>query len=292
MAAGEHGDREAPAVERVDQLGEQLARGAGVGMEEAVHDQEPLAPGLVGRRPVRLRPAQLLAGDRQVQRAPQDAQVDREAGVAQVPGIEGDPLVDAQPIAAVDLRPAGDAGRKRDRLGDPLPQVARREGPRADERHLAAQHVDELRQLVEPRAPQDAPDRRGPCAVRERCAIGIAGAAQGAELVERERAHAAARMHLAEQDRAALVEEHHEGDESHQRHEQEQRERAHPHLDGAAGAEIGALGRARPARRLARGRVRRHAQHLGQDVQLHAVPGAAVAGRRSAAPAAGRQPAG
>ena len=34
MAAGEHGDREAAGVERVDQIGEQLAGGAGVGIEK------------------------------------------------------------------------------------------------------------------------------------------------------------------------------------------------------------------------------------------------------------------
>jgi hypothetical protein len=85
-------------------------------------------------------------------------------------------------------------------------------------------------------------------------------------------------MHLAEQDRAALVEEHREGDEPDHGREQEQGERAHGTLDGAAGAEIGALARARPARNVGRCRGRRHAQHLGQDVQLHAVPGAAVLG--------------
>jgi hypothetical protein len=63
----------------------------------------------------------------------------------------------------VDLRPAGDAGLD----GEPpalAPGVARDlhgdRGPRADDRHLAAQHVDEVRQLVEARPAQQAPDTR------------------------------------------------------------------------------------------------------------------------------------
>jgi hypothetical protein len=46
---------------------------------------------------------------------------------------------------------------------------------------------------------------------------------------------------LAEEDRAALVHEHGEPDQHEQWHEQEQGKNAHTHLDGAAGAEVGAL---------------------------------------------------
>jgi hypothetical protein len=37
-------------------------------------------------------------------------------------------------------------------------EVAHRQRPGADERHLAAQHVEQLGQLVEREAPQDPPD--------------------------------------------------------------------------------------------------------------------------------------
>ena len=68
-------------------------------------------------------------------------------------------------VAAADLGPAGDA-----RLDQQAPRVVREDalelggdlrllGPRADEGHVAAQDVDDLRQLVDVEAAQDAADR-------------------------------------------------------------------------------------------------------------------------------------
>ena len=61
-------------------------------------------------------------------------------------------------VSAADLPQAGDAGLHRQPAA--MPQVvaldlARERRPRADEAHLAAQHVQELRQLVEARASQE-----------------------------------------------------------------------------------------------------------------------------------------
>ena len=130
VAAGEHGDREAPRVERVDQIGEQLAGRAGVGMRRS--GSRPAAagaPASLARACSQLEPVELLAEDHHPQGAADDAQVDPGAGVAHVPGVERDLLLDAQPLAAVHLGPAGDAGADRDALGDPVRQVAR---PAAD----------------------------------------------------------------------------------------------------------------------------------------------------------------
>jgi hypothetical protein len=77
--------------------------------------------------------------------------------------------------------------------------------------------------------------------VRDPYAGGIAGAAHGPELVQGERAHGAAGTDLAEQDRAALVDEHDQRDQPDQRHEREQGEGACAHLDRAADAEVGGL---------------------------------------------------
>ena len=278
MAAGEHGDREIPGVERVDQVGEQLTGGAGVGIEEAVHDQEALAPDPVGPQRFGLEPVELLAEGHHLQRAADDAQVEQGAGVAHVPAVERASLFDAQPVAAVHLGPAGDPGPNRDPVGDPVRQVARQERPRSDQRHLAPQHVKELRDLVEPRAPQHASDQRDPLAVRDRYPLRVAGAAHGPELVEGERAHAPARTQLAEQDRAALVQEHDERDQPEQGQEREEGERAHAHLEGTAGTEVDAIARAWDARVPDDDVRRRQAQDVGQEVELHAVPGAAPLG--------------
>jgi hypothetical protein len=74
-------------------------------------------------------------------------------------------VLDARVVAVVDLRPAGDA-----RL-DPVPERvladvlaeahhdARALGARPDDVHLAAQHVDQLRHLVEARLPEHPADR-------------------------------------------------------------------------------------------------------------------------------------
>ena len=215
-----------------------------------------------------------------------DAQIQERAGVADVPAVEHAALLGAEPVAAVDLGPAGDAGADRDPVGDAVRQVARQQRPRADQRHLAAQHVEELRQFVEPRAPQQAPDQRDPFRLRDGCALRVARAAHGPELVEDEGAHASAGAELAEQDRAALVREHDEREQHEQRHQREQGERAYRQLDGSARAEVGALARAEVARRRACERDRRHAQDVGQEMQLDAVPDAAALGE---GPHLGRQ---
>src|SRR5947209_19988221 len=78
-----------------------------------------------------------------------------------------DTLLDARVAApTVDLRPAGDARLHavtehvlRNLLAE-LIDEHRALGPRADEAHVAAEHVEELRNLVEARAAQPPADRR------------------------------------------------------------------------------------------------------------------------------------
>ena len=89
------------------------------------------------------------------------AQVEPERRVLDVPEVELDPLGPGEGGAALDLRPAGDAGADREaaalalRVAVDLDLHGR---ARADERHLAAQHVDEVGQLVERRAAQQRAD--------------------------------------------------------------------------------------------------------------------------------------
>ena len=63
--------------------------------------------------------------------------------------------------AAEHLPEAGDPGRQVEAAAAPAADalvLGDRQRPRADEAHLAAQHVPELRQLVDARVPQEAAD--------------------------------------------------------------------------------------------------------------------------------------
>src|SRR5262249_9570217 len=81
-----------------------------------------------------------------------DLPVDRPAPVPDVPEVELDALRPRQGGAPVDLRPARDAGQHVEAVQLALvvavDLVAQRR-PRADDRHLAADDVPELRQLVD-----------------------------------------------------------------------------------------------------------------------------------------------
>src|SRR3954454_7298700 len=82
----------------------------------------------------------------------EDLQVEPDRAMLDVPDVELDPLLPGDAGAAVDLRPAGDP-----RAQVEAPSLARRieldlcrEGRAwADDPHLAAQHVDQVRELVE-----------------------------------------------------------------------------------------------------------------------------------------------
>ena len=87
-----------------------------------------------------------------------------------------------QVAAAADLPQPGDA-RQHD-VAAPVPffhelAVAQRQGARADEAHVALEHVEELRQLVEAEAPQQAADpvTRGSSLDLEEDAVGLVAAA-------------------------------------------------------------------------------------------------------------------
>src|SRR4029079_19805690 len=95
---------------------------------------------------LRLRAARLGEGH------PDDPRVERERPVVDVPGVEPEALLPGDLVAAHHLRPAGDPGL--DGQAPPVLRLVVRDlldeiRARADEAHLAAQHVPELRQLVE-----------------------------------------------------------------------------------------------------------------------------------------------
>ena len=89
----------------------------------------------------------------------QDPQVEDGTTVVDVPDVEREPLVPRRRVAPVHLCPAGDARPNLQAAGLPVAvagEVLHRQRPRADEAHLAGHHVDERRQLVEARRPQES----------------------------------------------------------------------------------------------------------------------------------------
>src|SRR6185436_17220709 len=106
---------------------------------------------------------QPLGGDDLLHRLPEDPQVEPDGAVIDIPDVEAQALFPGLRVAAVDLRPAGDAGPHfvpARLLGRIEREIFRQERPRADEAHVAAQHIPELRQLVKAVAAQRAAERR------------------------------------------------------------------------------------------------------------------------------------
>src|SRR5581483_2205671 len=126
--------------------------------------QMPASAKLARRLPA-TRLALVRPPEERARRAQQDLQVEERRAVLDVPEVELDPLRPREAGATVHLRPAGDAGL--DVEPAPLPLVVlldlvpeRR--ARSDQRHVAADDVPELRQLVDREAPEETPDRRDP----------------------------------------------------------------------------------------------------------------------------------
>src|SRR4051812_16827288 len=101
------------------------------------------------------------------ERQPHDLQIERDGPVLDVIEVVLDPLLERGIAApAVDLRPAGDAGLDlvaqhvlRNAVLELLDEIGAL-GPRADDRHIAAEDVPELRQFVEVKPAEPLADRR------------------------------------------------------------------------------------------------------------------------------------
>ena len=131
----------------------------------ADHSNHALAP-YVSSIQLRWRPLpRALARDHGRQRQPDDLQVAGERVVVHVLDVILHRLVVGEVGAAVDLGEAGDAGLHVVAavvLGRVLLHQLRDLRPRADDAHVALQHVPEVRQLVQARRAQEAADARQP----------------------------------------------------------------------------------------------------------------------------------
>src|SRR5215211_4445932 len=97
-------------------------------------------------------PVQAVAGDQQAQGPREDAQVEAGRAMLDVPDVQLDPLLPGDPGAAVDLSPSRDAGRhvQPAALMGRVQLDLRLQGrARADDGQVAAEDVEEVRQLVE-----------------------------------------------------------------------------------------------------------------------------------------------
>src|SRR3954454_24395589 len=116
---------------------------------------ESLAP---AARLALVRPSEQCGG-----RPREDLEINPERAVLDVPDVQLDAFVPRQSRASVNLSPAGDAGL--DVEASPLSRrvlldLVRERGARADEAHVAADDIPQLRDLVERQSPQHTTDPR------------------------------------------------------------------------------------------------------------------------------------
>ena len=160
-----------------------------------------------------------MAADDLTQRTAEDLAVEAKGPVVDVPDVQRELVVPRERVAAVDLRPARDP---RPHLVPPLLlgcveiEVLHQQRARADEAHLAREHVEQLRELVEARAPEEPPERGESRRVGQQLTAAIAGVGHGAELHERERHSVASRAQLSEHHRRAHA--HADGDRNGREH--------------------------------------------------------------------------
>jgi hypothetical protein len=168
--------------------------------------------------------------------------------VLDVPEVELDALVPGQRRTPVDLGPAGDPRLDRQApalaLGVLLDLDGHR-GTRADDRHVAAQHVDEVGQLVQRRAAQqraDAGDARVALGDRQARADRLRAGDHRAQLEHVEGAAVAADAPLAVDRMArALDPDGHDG-EGEQRRGDQERQAGDEDVERAAGHRVPSAG--------------------------------------------------
>ena len=161
------------------------------------------------------------------------------------------------PAQAIHLRPAGHAGldvvtpeHPADLVGKHL-VVGQRVRPRPDQRHLPAQHVQELRQFVDVRPPQDRAHARHARIVADGLAkpgARIIHAVHAAEFQHLDRLVVEAEARLAEQRRPARLEPDQRRDHDEQRPERHQQHRGARDVEGPL--EEAVPQRTRPAEQL------------------------------------------
>ena len=125
-----------------------------------------------------------------------------------VPGVELKLLVPAEVVAAVDLRPAGDAGAHgvaQLLARGIIRQITGQEGARSDECHVTDEDVYELWEFVNRSGAHEATRTGEALAVGEEVALGVAAVVHGLELEKTEDAPALAGTLLGEKDSGSMI---------------------------------------------------------------------------------------
>ena len=140
------------------------------------------------------------------QRHKEDLDVKPETAVVNIPHIEGEFFLPGERVAAVHLRPAGDAGAhfmSACLFWGVAVEVLHQQRAWTHQAHVTFEHVEELRQLIQAGGAQEAPKAGEALLVGQQVTIGIAQVAHGAELVESEQLAVQAGALLAEDHRPA-----------------------------------------------------------------------------------------
>src|ERR1019366_206060 len=118
---------------------------------------------------------------------PEYLHIEPEAPVVHIPHIRLELLLPSKAVAAIHLRPAGDAGL--DLMAAPLErgvsvQVLREQRPRTHQTHVSLEHVPELWQLIETGAAKPPSQRSDPLPVGQEFSSFFADVRHPAEFIE------------------------------------------------------------------------------------------------------------
>lgn len=153
----------------------------------------------------------------------QDLQIQPQIPVVHVPDIVFKLLLPSHVVAAVNLGPAGDTRldlMAAKLLGGVAVEVLHHQRPRADEGHVAPEHVEQLWQLIQTGRPEPEAKGREPPIIRQEAALVIMRARNHcAKLEHRKRSAVEAGALLTEEDGPAELDPHE--DSQHEQHRPE-----------------------------------------------------------------------
>jgi hypothetical protein len=144
-----------------------------------------------------------------------------------IPYVEIEPLGPTERVPSRNLREAGDA--RTNVVAPPMIvriqwKVLHEQRPRSDETHIAAQHVEQLRQLVDRRRSQPPAKRRETAMVRQQVPLGVALTGHRAKFQELERPIVETGANLPEEHRPAETRANQDGDDQQRRNPEWARE--------------------------------------------------------------------
>src|SRR5947208_6907311 len=130
-----------------------------------------------------------------------DFEVKPERRMADVPLVKLLLFLFGDELGAIDLSPSGNSWTNRKPQRGVRGLILRQQRPRPNQRHIPEQHVDELRQFINPRRAQEATYRRRLSVTQSRPSRRIKGRTQGPVLVDQEWPPSPAGALLPEQNR-------------------------------------------------------------------------------------------